>query len=74
MSSKNGSGSICYGADSDETSIFWVNGTGTVVAAGGITPASTKGTNDFGAGAVAGTGVCTGYPAAGQGSINWNAL
>jgi prepilin-type N-terminal cleavage/methylation domain-containing protein len=74
MGSKNGSGSICYGADSDETSIFWVNGSGSVLAAGGITPASVKGANDFGSGAIPGTGVCNGYPSAGLGSINWNAL
>ena len=74
MASKNGSGSICYGADSDETSIYWVNGTGTVAVAGGITPASVKGANDFGANSIAGTGVCNGYPIATQGQVNWVAM
>jgi prepilin-type N-terminal cleavage/methylation domain-containing protein len=74
MASKNGSGSICYGADSDETSIYWVNGTGSVAVAGGITPASVKGANDFGANNIAGAGVCTGYPTAGAGQINWVAM
>ena len=74
MASKNGSGSICYGADSDETSIYWVNGTGTVDPAGGITPASVKGANDFGANSIAGTGVCTGYPTVGAGQTKWVAM
>ena len=72
MASKNGSGSICYGADSDETSIFWVNGSGT--AAAGISPVSVKGANDFGAGAIAGAAPCDGYPSTGLGSTKWNPL
>jgi hypothetical protein len=72
MASKNGSGSICYGADSDETSIFWVNGHGSGLA--GMTPASVKGANDFGAGTIAGTAPCDGYPVLGSGSTKWNAL
>jgi type IV pilus assembly protein PilA len=76
MASKNSSGDRCYGVDSDTSSIYWVNGTGAVPAAGGMTPASNYGADDFypaGVG-VAGTGVCTGYPAAGQGSTTWAPL
>ena len=72
MVSKNGSGSICYGADSDETSIFWVNGHGAGLA--GMTPDSVKGQNDFGAGTINGAAPCDGYPVLGQGSTVWNAL
>jgi len=72
IGSKNTSGSICYGSDSDETSIYWVNGSGTVPAAGGYTPASIKGANDFGG--VAGGGICNGYPLAGQGQTTWVAM
>ena len=70
MASKNTSGSICYGSDSDMTSIYWVNGSGTVAA--GMAPAAIKGADDFST--KAGTGVCTGYPIVGSGQTTWVAM
>jgi hypothetical protein len=70
MASKNTSGSICYGSDSDSTSIFWLNGSGTVLA--GITPASIKGADDFSG--IASAAPCTGYPNIGDGQITWVAM
>jgi prepilin-type N-terminal cleavage/methylation domain-containing protein len=70
MASKNTSGSICYGSDSDMTSIYWLNGSGTV--AFGITPAAIKGADDFSA--IAAAAPCNGYPVAGQGQTTWVAM
>ena len=73
---KNTSGNRCYGMDSDVTSVYWVNGVGSLDAAS--TKASTKGANDLCTGAspctaVAGVGNCKGL-AGPSGQQSWVAL
>ncbi len=76
---KNDSGDRCFGADSDTTAIYWVNGVvgngfntagaGMVNASG---PASTTANTDFFP-AVAGVAPCNGNPA-GTGQLTWTTL
>ena len=70
---KNDSGDRCFGADSDTTAIYWVNGlVGAVVPAVGIGPVSTTADTDFPA--VGGAaGFCNGNPLT-VGQITWTTL
>ena len=72
---KNTAGDRCYGMDSDLTSLYWVNGVGTLTAASTI--GSTKGINDLCPGTAPctpanGGGSCAGLAAGGQ--KTWVAL
>ncbi len=71
---KNDSGDRCFGADSDTTAIYWVNGVvGTGIAVGsGIAPLSTTAQTDFVPG-VGGAAPCNGNPAT-VGQIQWTTL
>ena len=69
---KNDSGDRCFGADSDTTAIYWLNGVvGTAVPAAGIGPVSTTANTDFPG--VAGAAPCNGNPA-GTGQTTWTTL
>jgi type IV pilus assembly protein PilA len=71
---KNDSGDRCFGADSDTTAIYWVNGiaaTGILVGAA-IAPASTTAATDFFP-AINGAAPCNGNPI-GVGQLTWVAL
>jgi len=69
---KNDSGDRCFGADSDTTAIYWLNGAvGTAVPAAGIGPVSTPANTDFPG--VAGAAPCNGNPA-GVGQTTWTTL
>ena len=71
--SKNDSGDRCFGADSDTTSVYWVNGeVGNYVAVGsGLAPLSTTADTDFPG--IPGVAPCDGNPA-GTGQLNWVGL
>jgi prepilin-type N-terminal cleavage/methylation domain-containing protein len=71
---KNDSGDRCYGADSDTTALYWVNGTigGFVAVGAGIIPVATTATTDFFPG-VNGAVPCNGNPA-GTGQLTWVSL
>jgi prepilin-type N-terminal cleavage/methylation domain-containing protein len=75
---KNDSGDRCFGADSDTTAIYWVNGVvgqGFNTAGAGMVnaavPASTTANTDFPG--VAGVAPCNGNPAT-VGQVNWTTL
>ncbi len=71
---KNDQGDRCFGADSDTTAVYWVNGvagTGILVGAT-IAPVSTSGATDFFPG-INGAAPCNGNPA-GTGQLTWVAL
>ena len=77
MSSKNQAGDRCFGADSDATPIYWVNGNIGVGAAAGIAPAAVPSANDyFPVGAAVGVGgaaPCNGLTGGG-GQTTWVSL
>src|SRR5512135_3485567 len=73
MVSKNSSGDRCFGADSDFTPVYWVNGAvaGTFTNAAVPTPVASSTTSDFDT--KGGTDVCNGL-ADGTGTKTWGAL
>jgi len=61
---KNDSGDRCFGADSDTTSIYWVNGAiAAIIPLAGTTPLATTALTDFTPGISGAAGICNGNPA-----------
>jgi type IV pilus assembly protein PilA len=71
MASKNTAGDRCSGADSDVTTLYWINGQLGQAMNNASLPAAVMKANDLNG--IAGTGICNGL-AGGTGQKNWTML